>query len=116
MSLPAVNMPPEPIKRCATTSGEASPVISASVMAAYMGGVSAFFFSGRAKRIVCTPSATEISTPTDIRFAPSRRKLVGTDLENRLGALRDASGQPGCRRRQAFREEPGQRHRHGVRG
>ena len=61
MSLPAQNTPPDPMSRWAPTSVDASPRRDASVIAAYMAEVSAFFFSARAKRIVCTPSWMVIS-------------------------------------------------------
>src|SRR5262245_18812186 len=61
MSLPAVNTPPDPMKTCAAMASLLSAPSSAADIASYIGPESAFFFSARTRRMICTPSYTAIS-------------------------------------------------------
>ena len=62
MSLPEVNVSPVPVSSATRSVGSASTWVNASAIASYMARVSAFFFSGRLRRISSTLSVRVMTT------------------------------------------------------
>src|SRR6478609_4495433 len=62
MSLPEVNVSPVPVSNATRSVGSASTCANASAIASYISRVSAFFFSGRLRRISSTPPVRAMAT------------------------------------------------------
>ena len=82
MSLPEVKVSPVPVSSATRSVGSASTWANASAIASYMARVSAFFFSGRLRRISSTP-LVRVMTTVSVMWRETNVSGMATPISGR---------------------------------